>query len=769
MKASMDHGSTRMMRSLAVVLPAFLMVFLATGCHQDPNVRKHKYLESGRRYEKDGKLREAAIQVSNSLKVDRNFSEAHYELAKIYLKLGSIKEGYAELMRTVDLSPTNLEARTDLGGIFLMGNDPARAEEQAKSVLAIDANNPDAYALLSAVSARRGDRVAALANIQKAISIKPDQASYHTTLALLENSDPAKSGHAEEELQKAIKLDQKDTHAHLVLAALMEKRGDKQGAEQQYLAAIQQDPKQLQARTALAGLYLRAGDKAKGEQVLRKAVEDLNENQDATEVLKEYYFRSGQPDSAESVFADLASKYPKSFPIKMAYASVLAARGEFAKVQPVADQLTKSNPNQPQVQLLRAAVLLNENKVDEALTLIQNATKATPDNAQLQIALAKIAERKGDFTLAETSFNAADRVSPGNLEVQSGLAALASRRNDSVKLAQIASKTIALRPDFSEAYLWRGMAEANLKQYDTAEADIQNALTKNPNNSIVLRELGLLRMRQGRIPEATTLLERAVEKNPNEVQATEQLVANDYAAKQPDKALSRVQAQLQRAPQNAALYGLLSNLQLQKKDFNSARDSAKKAMELDPADRGAVRLYSQAVAMNGDKDEAIRAWQNWLSTHPKDAEANSIIGTFEDAKGDSAKAAEFYKKALQINTTEPIASNNLAYLMVTSGQNADVALSYAQTARRLLPNSPNTADTLAWVYFYKGTYSSARDLLEAAVKQDPESASIHYHLGMTYSKLGNKPEAMSHLKKAVALDPNSQNGKDASAELAKLG
>jgi tetratricopeptide (TPR) repeat protein len=98
-----------------------------------------------------------------------------------------------------------------------------------------------------------------------------------------------------------------------------------------------------------------------------------------------------------------------------------------------------------------------------------------------------------------------------------------------------------------------------------------------------------------------------------------------------------------------------------------------------------------------------------------------------------------------------------------------MALSYAQTARRNLPNSPDTADTLAWVYYYKGTYLSARDLLEGALKQSPDNASMHYHLGMTYSKLGRKADAQTQLKKAISLDPNSQTAKDAEAALGRLG
>ena len=63
-----------------------------------------------------------------------------------------------------------------------------------------------------------------------------------------------------------------------------------------------------------------------------------------------------------------------------------------------------------------------------------------------------------------------------------------------------------------------------------------------------------------------------------------------------------------------------------------------------------------------------------------------LLGTLEEAKGDDPKAEADYKKALQLDPNNGSASNNLAYMMVENGENMDVALSLAQTARRLLPD-----------------------------------------------------------------------------------
>ena len=82
-----------------------------------------------------------------------------------------------------------------------------------------------------------------------------------------------------------------------------------------------------------------------------------------------------------------------------------------------------------------------------------------------------------------------------------------------------------------------------------------------------------------------------------------------------------------------------------------------------------------------------------------------------------------------------------------------------------MPNASSTADTLAWVYYQKGTYGSARDLLEDAEKEAPNDPAIQYHLGMTYRKLSDESDAVLHLKKAAQLSPNSEAGKDAQKAL----
>ena len=85
-------------------------------------------------------------------------------------------------------------------------------------------------------------------------------------------------------------------------------------------------------------------------------------------------------------------------------------------------------------------------------------------------------------------------------------------------------------------------------------------------------------------------------------------------------------------------------------------------------------------------------------------------------------AKQQYQKVLEVQPENPLASNNLAYVMLQQGGNVDVAFAMAQTARRQLPDNPNAADTLGWAFYNKHVYTSAINLFKEAVKKDPNNA-----------------------------------------------
>ena len=77
--------------------------------------------------------------------------------------------------------------------------------------------------------------------------------------------------------------------AHLVLASLLQKKGDLQGARQQASTAVDLDPKNIRARLTLVGLELQAGDKAAAEATLLQGTDLLSDSPQGAKLLWDYY------------------------------------------------------------------------------------------------------------------------------------------------------------------------------------------------------------------------------------------------------------------------------------------------------------------------------------------------------------------------------------------------------------------------------------------------------------------------------------------------
>lgn len=763
------HGTLTCRRVVSACALSVVALALLAGCHRDPNIAKQKYMESGKRYSAAGKLREAAIQFSNALKIDKNYPDAHFELAQTYLHLGQFNAAYNELQRTVDLQPGNIPARIALGSLLAAGGRLDDAQTQANAVLAAQPNNPDAHALLSSIALRRGDKDKALSEMRRALELDPNRASFHDNLALLLSSDPGNAPQTEQELKKAIALDDKSAGPKLMLMAYYLKNNRLQDAEQMGWSAVASDPQSLPARTALTQVILQEGDQARAETVLRQAAHDLAANPQGVRVLADYYTSTGQLDKAKAEFAGLAAKYPSNLELQKAYARALIQADDYTTVSAVVAKLLKNSPKDPEVIALNGIVLIHEGKASDAVNALAQATKDSPKDAFLQYWLGRAALAAGNNDQAEQSFMAAEKLAPAMLPAAEELASLAAMRGDMSLLDDVAEKTIAAAPKFAGGYLWRSAVEMNHNDINRAEADLKTALAVAPQDFRAYLEYGKLRFAQHNYPEGVSLFEQALDRNPDSVDALRALMSYDLSQKQPDKALAMVNAQIAKRPQNSGFYDLLAQLDLLNKKNDLAVAAVQKAIQVNPGDAEAYLLYVQVEVQAGQIPNAVATWQQWVSAHPGDASSLALLGSLEESRGNKSQAETDYNKALQMQPRQPLAANNLAYLMLENGENADVALTLAQTARQQMPNSANTADTLAWAYYYKGTYAFARDLLEDAVKTNPNDAVMQYHLGMIYTKLNDKSDAAAHLKRAISLQPDSPAAKDAQKALGTIG
>jgi len=191
-------------------------------------------------------------------------------------------------------------------------------------------------------------------------------------------------------------------------------------------------------------------------------------------------------------------------------------------------------------------------------------------------------------------------------------------------------------------------------------------------------------------------------------------------------------------------------------------------VELAPTNSAAISALAAVQANHGETDAAIATYKRAIPLAPTNAQLVVALGSLYEAKGDWQQAQTIYKQALSIQGDNPVAANNLAYLMLEHGGDPNVALSLAQTARRGMNDSPNSADTLAWAYFHTGAYSVAESLLEDAVKKVPVNPTYRYHLGMVYQKLNDPVHARASFEGAIKAKPDSPAAEAARKALSEL-
>src|SRR6202048_4069721 len=160
---------------LLVCALSWLLLLPSTGCFRNPKVRMQKYYDSGLQYAQKGKYQEAAIQFQNAIQIDKNFADAHYQLARCFLQQGLWPNAYRELRLTIDLAPQNLPAQLDLANLYFGGRRFEDAKQHADEILKQDPNDLGAQLLLASSDAELSNFQAAIQEAQRAVELGPDK------------------------------------------------------------------------------------------------------------------------------------------------------------------------------------------------------------------------------------------------------------------------------------------------------------------------------------------------------------------------------------------------------------------------------------------------------------------------------------------------------------------------------------------------------------------------------------------------------------------
>jgi Flp pilus assembly protein TadD len=152
----------------------------------------------------------------------------------------------------------------------------------------------------------------------------------------------------------------------------------------------------------------------------------------------------------------------------------------------------------------------------------------------------------------------------------------------------------------------------------------------------------------------------------------------------------------------------------------------------------------------GNLNEAIAELSTSVSLDPKLSEAYTLLGIAYDRKGLGARAQEAFETALHTSDDEAMHLNNLGYLQYKYGEYGK-AIKYLKRAAKLAPNDQRIWNNLGLAQSELGKFDDAYKSFARAAGEFNGRLNVATRL----ENHGAPNEAIKHLEKALALQPNS--------------
>jgi Flp pilus assembly protein TadD len=160
-----------------------------------------------------------------------------------------------------------------------------------------------------------------------------------------------------------------------------------------------------------------------------------------------------------------------------------------------------------------------------------------------------------------------------------------------------------------------------------------------------------------------------------------------------------------------------------------------------------------ALQQAGQRQEAIRHYEQALRLKPDYAEAHNKLGMVLQQAGQRQEAIGHYEQALRLEPDYAEAHNNLGIALAQTGR-IEEAIAHFEQALHLKPDYAEAHNNLGIALIRLGRVQEAIGHWEQALRLKPDYADAHNNLGLALEKLGRTQEAIGHYEQALRLKPD---------------
>ncbi len=743
------------------------MAILLASCHRDPQVLKQKYYNHGLQLIQKGRLKEATLELLNALKIDRNFAEAASVLAELQYRQGNYRQAYQLLQQAVAAKPDYLPPHKGLAQIYRLSGKLEEASKETDYVLEHSPDDIEALLNLGAIKTLQKKLKEAEGAFNRVLELQPSHVAALLALASVKKSAGDVAG-AERYLKLALERNPRSTPVYLALLKFYIVAGRSSDAEPLFSQALRVSHGNMDIWDAQLGYYLGLNRFPEAETVAKRIQASHGNDAKYWTTLADFYVRTNDWRKAQSELTRLRQLHNNDPVIVHKLIEVYFNLNDRKSAEALNAALLKANPKDSYGHLFRGRIYLANGDIDNALVEFNETHKYQPDLPALHYWYAQAFSRRGQLQEAQRSLETALKYDPGYREARLSLAEVQNQSGALDAAAFNARKLLQNNPSDVQALFAYSQSLISKKEYAEAGKIVRAVADRTPQNAEAHRQLGILALAKNDLPAARKEFKRAWDLQPRSKRFLEGTLMTYVAEKQPAAAVGFLQEELPAHPQEALLYHELAQIYLLQNKRPEAIASLSKAVNLPSAGADSAILLADLYAQDKKPQPAADVLAGAMRKDPRNAALLIAAGViFEKVqRWDEARAA--YERVLQADSGNALAKNNLAALLAERGGNMDVALKLAQEAKEALGDNLQVTNTIGWIYYKKGIYQMAWNYLKECAGREPGNPMFQYQFGLASWRAGKDDDARQSLLKALKLDPNLPEAKDAREILAHL-
>lgn len=337
----------------------------------------------------------------------------------------------------------------------------------------------------------------------------------------------------------------------------------------------------------------------------------------------------------------------------------------------------------------------------------------------------------------------------------------------SISKAQSSESSAAgetVQPDKAKAYYHytlghlyqeRGALFQRPELLNQAIDELRLALQYDPASSYLSIELADLYAATGRWRSALQEMEDALSRNPND-KAARRLLGRIYlrllSSQAPmdllPRATHRFEQIVQTDPDDIDSYMILAQLYRAGQEDAKAEETLKKALSLQPDSRDANAQLGMYYMELGDYREAARLLEKATSGEP-DAQLLATLGYAYSQLRNFDSAVNAYDRAVAADSKNPAFRKAYADALFYNHQYAE-AIEQFQAALEANPSDPEPHLRLSQIYRTQNNFDKARESLAKASELDPNNLEIQYNGVLLAESEGKFAEAIRNVENLLS-------------------